>query len=107
MAKLLLFVALIALITTSEEPYKKIIHQFDPQAKCLDGSPPALYLHEGGDFTKFVIFFIGGGHCQGENIAQVLESCYARSKTPLGSSKMLPDLLLSEGGYLSTDPSIN
>lgn len=28
-----------------EQPYKKVIHNIDPQAKCLDGSPPALHIH--------------------------------------------------------------
>ena len=28
-------------------PYKKVIHNTDPKAKCLDGSSPAVYLHQG------------------------------------------------------------
>lgn len=44
------------LITTSTN-YKKIIHNSDPEAKCLDGSPGLLYVHEGGDPSKIMIFF--------------------------------------------------
>lgn len=40
-----ILIILIALIGLSEstEPYKKIIHNIDESAKCLDGSPAALY----------------------------------------------------------------
>jgi len=35
-----------------------IIHrQSDPAAKCLDGSPPALYFQEGTQKDKFVVYF--------------------------------------------------
>lgn len=34
--------------------YKKIVHTTDPDAKCLDGSPPALYVHQGSETKKFV-----------------------------------------------------
>jgi len=27
--------------------YQKVIHNTDPEAKCLDGSSPFLYIHEG------------------------------------------------------------
>jgi hypothetical protein len=50
-------------IFCAEKPYKKIIHNTDPEAKCLDGSPALLYLHEGGDTTNILIFFYGGGFC--------------------------------------------
>ncbi len=35
----------------------------------------------------------------------VLEDCYKRSKTDLGSSSKLASQLISPGGYLSTDPA--
>lgn len=47
------------------QKYKKIVHTTDPDAKCLDGSPPALYVHQGSETKKFVIFLEGGGFCQG------------------------------------------
>jgi O-palmitoleoyl-L-serine hydrolase len=98
---LLAILCLCALAT--EQPYKKIIHNSDPNAKCLDGTSPALYLHEGGDTSKFLVFFVGGGYCAGTTLNQVLEECYKRSKGDSGSSKDLPDSFLSPGGYLSTD----
>ena len=65
----LLLLAFVASINAIEEDYKLVIHNSDPMAKCLDGTPPALYLHEGGDRTKFVVFFIGGGYCEGTTIS--------------------------------------
>ncbi len=49
MSKVFLLISLLLLFTfsTAEEVYKKIIHNTDPEAKCLDGSPGALYIHEG------------------------------------------------------------
>jgi hypothetical protein len=91
----------------AEQPYRKIIHNSDPKAKCLDGSSPAIYLHEGGDKKNFLIFFNGGGYCAGANLQQTLENCYLRSKTELGTSKVLPETLTIPGGYLSTDPALS
>lgn len=87
-------------------PYKKVIHNTDPKAKCLDGSSPAVYLHQGEEKNKFLIYFQGGGFCQGSSLSEVLDSCYQRSKTALGSSKDLSDTIDAEG-YLSTDPSVS
>lgn len=54
------------------QKYKKIVHTTDPDAKCLDGSPPALYVHQGTETKKFLIFLEGGGFCQGESQAAVI-----------------------------------
>ena len=35
------------LAVSSQSIYRKVIHNTDPEAKCLDGSPGALYIHEG------------------------------------------------------------
>lgn len=51
------------------------------------------------------MFFNGGGACFGTNLQEVLESCYQRSKTDLGSSKNYKDEIVVNGGYLSTDPA--
>ena len=53
----------IVLIHSEELDYRLVIHNSDPMARCLDGTSPALYLHEGGDDKKFVVFFVGGGYC--------------------------------------------
>jgi len=60
--------------------YKKVIHNTDPNAKCLDGSSPMIYLHEGGDTKNIIFYMIGGGACIGTDLASILESCYRRSK---------------------------
>lgn len=36
---------LILSVINCEVVYKKIINNIDPEAKCLDGSPGALYVH--------------------------------------------------------------
>ena len=61
-----------ATVFCAEEPYKLVIHNTDPNAKCLDGTSPALYLHEGGDNKRFLVFFVGGGFCAGLNSQMVL-----------------------------------
>jgi hypothetical protein len=60
--------SIIVLASSAETPYKKVIHNTDPDAKCLDGSSPAIYVHEGGDSDKFLIFFMGGGYCEGKTL---------------------------------------
>ena len=31
-------------VLCQNSPYTKVVHNIDPNAKCLDGSPAALYL---------------------------------------------------------------
>lgn len=52
--------------------YTKIIHNTDPEAKCLDGSSPMIYLHEGGDNKNILIHLLGGGACLGTDSASTL-----------------------------------
>lgn len=48
MKKYLLVLALLLLISFAQaQKYKKIVHTTDPDARCLDGSPPAIYVHQG------------------------------------------------------------
>ena len=102
---LLLFVCLTTL-SVSDGPYKKVIHTTDPNAKCLDGSPPILYVHEGSDRTRIVIYFVGGGLCSGLTLDEAIEDCYKRSKTNLGSSSIdWPDTLDVKGFLSANDPT--
>ena len=52
---------------------------------CLDGSPYGIYFTPSrSGSTKWTVAIEGGGWCQDE------QQCYARSKTPLGSSTGFP-----------------
>jgi hypothetical protein len=44
---LIIFSLLFGVMT--QELYKKVTHNIDTEAKCLDGSPPALYVHSGSE----------------------------------------------------------
>lgn len=103
-AYILALACLLAAAHTAET-YRKIIHETEADARCLDGSAPIIYVHEGSDKSRFVIFFIGGGLCSGLTVSDSIEDCYQRSKTNLGSSSIgWPDTI-SPGGILSTDPN--
>lgn len=80
---------IIGCLSTSD--YTKIIHNTDPNAKCLDGSGPMIYLHEGGDTKNILFYFVGGGACLGIDLASTLESCYKRSKGRFGTSTLWED----------------
>jgi len=90
-SRVIVLIFLVFTALSEEELYRKVIHDTDPNARCLDGTLPGFYLHEGGDRKNFLIFFVGGGFCEGGNLEQVLESCYQRSQGDSGSSKDWPD----------------
>ncbi len=91
----------------SQAVYRKVIHNTDPEAKCLDGSPASLYIHEGTEKDKFLLFFNGGGFCGSLTLSDTLETCYQRSKTDLGSSNPLPETFPGAEGILALDSSDN
>jgi len=72
-------------------------------AVCIDGTPGAYYLKPGtGDGArKWYIHHEGGGWCSS------YADCYARSLTDLGSSAKFPKTINLDGGYFSSDPTIN
>lgn len=74
MKKIALFLVLatLALSTAAPGDFVKIIHNTDPEAKCLDGSSPMIYLHEGGDTKNIVFHMIGGGACLGLDLQSTL-----------------------------------
>ena len=89
-------------------PYTRVLQNDDPEAKCLDGSAPYLYIHEGGHKNKFLIWFQGGGICQGSSAPEIFADCIARSKTFEGSSNFTAEeTTIFNGGYLSTDRQKN
>ena len=82
-----------------DDAYSKSIN-----ARCLDGSSPAYYLRKASrkeNFTKFVVYFQGGGWCYS------LTECLTRSSTPIGSSSTYPETLSSKGGIVDPDPLLN
>ena len=89
--KHIILVLLLLVLASSAELYRKLIHNTSASARCLDGTSPALYIHDGGDQRKIMIFFVGGGYCSGESVDQVLQSCYERTSSELGSSNYLPE----------------
>jgi hypothetical protein len=54
-------IACILLVSTTSI-FHKIAHQTDPEARCLDGSPAALYLDKGSS-TDILFYFQGGAMC--------------------------------------------
>lgn len=55
-AKSLLIVLIYAISIASQAIYNKVIHNIDPEARCLDGSLPAIYLHE-ADPKKYSLLY--------------------------------------------------
>jgi O-palmitoleoyl-L-serine hydrolase len=85
-----IILAVLLVLTSADTPYQKIVHKVDAEAKCLDGSPAAIYLHE-GDSRNILFYFLGGADCAGKDLSSTLESCYQRSKTIYGSSNYWPE----------------
>ena len=77
--KILLLLTLCQIVfTDSDNLYKLVKLSQDNGAACLDGSPPGLYIHEGTAEKKnnFLLFFTGGGLCNGTDLSATLDSCY-------------------------------
>ena len=79
MRKASLSLCLLILITLVHSiNYTKVIHNFDPEAKCLDGSSPAVYMHQGSKPENILIWLVGNGTCfvAKKNYEENLLSCY-------------------------------
>ena len=50
----------------------QLIKHIDSPAKCLDGSPAALYIQPAPNSDKFVIYFEGGGLCRGDGLSNMI-----------------------------------
>ena len=63
--KLILIFVLLFFFVNNEPLYRLIKHSKERGAVCLDGSPAAMYLHEGSgkNKDKFFIHLMGGGFC--------------------------------------------
>lgn len=56
---------MVAVSASNDELYiLKLVSQ-ERGAACLDGTPPALYIHEGSGNNKnnYIFYFKGGGFC--------------------------------------------
>lgn len=73
MKTLYLVFIIFAVLYLSQSEFTKIVHSTDPEAKCLDGSSPMLYLHEGGDTKNIIFHMFGGAACLGSDLASTLE----------------------------------
>ena len=70
-------------------------------ARCLDGSPPAMYYRAPANgSTHWILWLQGGGWCYDE------AACVQRAQTNLGSSRRLP-AQMRERSLMSSDPSVN
>lgn len=49
--------------------YKKHVYNESTGARCLDGSPAYILLHEGAEKENILIYFLGGGFCQGNSLS--------------------------------------
>lgn len=83
-------VILLALLSLSyAQKLTKIINNLHSEARCLDGSPPAMYFYEGSTPENIVIYPMSMGACVavGANVNESLDDCVRRSKTWEGSSE--------------------
>ena len=94
------------LVSCTAQEYELKVNTLDPQAKCLDGSSPALLVHQGTTPKNILIFAIGNTSCAGFGVplSQSLDDCLRRTQTWEGSSKFPFPFDFFEGlGFLETD----
>ena len=66
-----IFALFILLLGALSAPFTKHLHDIDTGAKCLDGSPAALYVSP-ADNSNIIVFFEGGGFCAGKTLSAIL-----------------------------------
>lgn len=110
MIRSILILSVLAL-TLSNSIFHLYKHPSTSAAKCLDGSPAALYFSEATDTAskdKFIVLFEGGSSCMGSTLSNVLEDCNKRTKNHLGSSDKYIDKLNFENvSIISGNKTIN
>ena len=82
---------LLALLSLCLSQFKKVVHNTDPEALCLDGSPAALLVHQGSQPENILIYLIGAGSCAEQTLEKSLDACVRFTKTSFGSSTSLTD----------------
>jgi hypothetical protein len=63
---------ILSLVSAIDDYYTKFIHNYDPEAICLDGSPSFLYVHQGGIPDHILIYFFGGGSCGAKDLSSTV-----------------------------------
>jgi O-palmitoleoyl-L-serine hydrolase len=85
----------------------QLVKLTDPDALCLDGTPGAYYIFQGGQKQKFLLSFEGGGWCGSSiGLPESLEDCLGRSNSDLGSSAKYGSTWQQWDGILS-DNALN
>lgn len=98
----------ILLVLPAECLYELHLHPVESGASCLDGTPSGVYVSQGDETSKILLFFEGGGLCGGSSLSETLEDCYQRAGTKLGSSSTYEKIMnLDEYGILSDQPDTN
>lgn len=54
-----------AILVVHAGMYKKHVYDTSSGARCLDGSPAYVLMHEGAEKEKILLYFLGGGFCEG------------------------------------------
>jgi len=72
--KIILLLLLCVLAASQSNMYKLQLLPTDRGARCLDGSPYAIYLHmgSGANRNKTIIYMNSGGFCEGFTLEQTL-----------------------------------
>lgn len=82
----------------------RILLPTDRGARCLNGSPPAIYISKGSDPSRWLIFHQGGGWCSN------LEDCCSKADLWFSNHRdgaaPVADLAMI-GGYFRRDRAVN
>ena len=57
-------------------PFTRILLPENSEGKCLDGSRNGYYLSEYKKSKNLLLYFDGGGFCNGTTVNDTIESCY-------------------------------
>ncbi len=66
-----ILIALPEVAQTQSNLYTLVLHSQERGAACLDGTPAGLFYHmgSGANKNKFLLYFDGGGYCNGNTVA--------------------------------------
>ena len=77
-------------------------------AKCLDGTPPAIYYSLNASSSTWLLFLEGGGWCFDTTPSGTIANCFGRAAGGGGSSAGIRNgSTMDIGGLLSDDPAVS